>query len=116
MLRANWIRRPPIGSCSRPLEAFGRERLSKHFFMRDFLYSEISAVHGIPNAPSDPELAIEAGRGLCEHLLEPLHRTFGQVVVRSAFRSRTVNAWGSEHTPNCGEQPEQPCKAHLGLA
>ena len=31
------------------LEAFGRERLSAHFFMRDFLYSEISAVYGIPN-------------------------------------------------------------------
>ncbi len=29
------------------LEDFGRERLSEHFFMGDFLYSEISAVHGI---------------------------------------------------------------------
>ena len=84
------------------LEAFGRERLSKHFFMRDFLYSEISAVHGIPNIPSDPELALEAGKGLCEHLLEPLHRTFRQVVIRSAFRSRAVNAYGSEHGFNCG--------------
>ena len=83
------------------LEAFGRERLSKHFFMRDFLYSEISAVHGIPNVPSDPELAVAAGRGLCEHLLESLHRTFGQVVVRSAFRSRAVNAYGSAHKYNC---------------
>lgn len=25
----------------RGLEALGRERLSRHFFMRDFLYSEI---------------------------------------------------------------------------
>ena len=72
------------------LEAFGRERLSTNFFMRDFLHSEISAVHGIPNIPSDPELAVKAGRGLCTQLLEPLHRTFGQVVVRSAFRSRAV--------------------------
>ena len=83
------------------LEAFGRERLSTNFFMRDFLYSEISAVHAIPNVPSDPELAVEAGKGLCRELLEPLHRTFGQVVVRSAFRSRAVNAYGSEHTSNC---------------
>ena len=40
------------------LEAFGRERLSTHYFMRDFLYSEIAAVHGIPNVPDCPELAI----------------------------------------------------------
>lgn len=32
------MRRP--GSV-RGLEALGRERLSRHFFMRDFLYSEI---------------------------------------------------------------------------
>ena len=83
------------------LEAFGRERLSTNFFMRDFLHSEISAVHGIPNIPSDPELAVKAGRGLCTQLLEPLHRTFGQVVVRSAFRSRAVNDYGNKHTPNC---------------
>ena len=78
------------------LEAFGRQRLSTHFFMRDFLHSEISAVHGIPNIPSDPELALEAGRGLCQELLEPLHRTVGRVVVRSGYRSRVVNAFGSE--------------------
>ena len=92
------------------LEAFGRERLSKHFFMRDFLYSEISAVHGIPNVPSDPELAIKAGMGLCTKLLEPLHRTFGHVVVRSAFRSRAVNAYGSEHTPNCANNKNNRAK------
>ena len=84
------------------LEAFGRERLSTHFFMRDFLYSEISAVHGIPNIPSDPALALEAGRGLCKKLLEPLHRTFGRVVVRSAYRSPVVNAFGNEFGFNCG--------------
>ena len=83
------------------LEAFGRERLSTHFYMRDFLYSEISAVHSIPNIPFDPELAVKAGRGLCENLLEPLHRTFGQVVVRSAFRSRVVNAYGNALGFNC---------------
>ena len=92
------------------LEAFGRERLSTHFFMRDFLYSEISAVHGTPNIPSDPELALEAGRGLCTHLLEPLHRTFGHVVVRSAFRSRAVNAYGNEHTLNCASNEKNRAK------
>ncbi|MEX7220491.1 peptidase M15, partial [Pseudomonas aeruginosa] len=47
------------------LEELGRVRLSKHFFMRDFLYSEISQIEGIPNIPDYPDRAIEAGRGLC---------------------------------------------------
>lgn len=34
------------------LEELGRVRLSKHFFMRDFLYSEISQIEGIPNIPA----------------------------------------------------------------
>ncbi len=54
------------------LEELGRVKLSKHFFMRDFLYSEISQIEGIPNIPDYPDRAIEAGRGLCENLLEPL--------------------------------------------
>ena len=83
------------------LDAFGRERLSRHFFMRDFLYSEIAAVHGISNVPDDPELAIEAGKGLCEHLLEPLRDIFGRITIRSAFRSTTVNGYGNEHKLNC---------------
>ena len=79
------------------LEAFGRERPSTHYFMRDFLYSEIAAVHGIPNAPDDPELAIEAGKGLCNQLLEPLREVFGHITIRSAFRSTTVNGYGNKH-------------------
>ena len=54
------------------LEDFSRVRLSPTFFMRDFLYSEIAGFHGIPNLPDDPDLAIAAGRQLCETLLEPL--------------------------------------------
>ena len=52
------------------LTEFGRVRLSKTFFMRDFLYSEISQIEGIPNIPDYPDRAIEAGRGLCEQLLD----------------------------------------------
>ena len=43
------------------LEEFGRVRLSNSFFMRDFLYSEISNFYGIPNIPDDPDLAIAVG-------------------------------------------------------
>jgi hypothetical protein len=31
-----------------------RVRLSRWFFMRDFLYSDISNLHGIANLPADP--------------------------------------------------------------
>ena len=83
------------------LEDFGRERLSEHYFMRDFLYSEVSVVHGIPNVPDDAELAVRAGKGLCENLLEPLRSIFGHVVIRSAFRSAVVNDYCHKHGMGC---------------
>jgi len=79
----------------RELTAFGRVRLSRNFFMRDFLYSEIAAVHGLSNIPDDPDLAIAAGTRLCEDLLEPLQAAFGRIVIRSAYRSAELNAFGN---------------------
>lgn len=76
------------------LNEFGRTRLSTNFFMRDFLYSEIAAVHGLSNIPDDPALAIAAGTRLCEELLEPLQAAFGRIVIRSAYRSAEVNGFG----------------------
>src|SRR5436190_16133430 len=82
----------------RTAEALGRVRLSPSFFMRDFLYSEIAAIMGMRNLPNDPDLAIAAGRNLCEHLLEPLQATFGRLAIRSAYRSPEVNAYGNRHS------------------
>ncbi|MBB3972757.1 hypothetical protein [Hansschlegelia beijingensis] len=78
------------------LADFGRTRLSKSFFMRDFLFSEIAALHGFANVPDDPDLAIAAGARLCEELLEPIQDAFGRIAVRSAYRSPEVNGFGSE--------------------
>lgn len=89
----------------RAAEEFGRARLSPSFFMRDFLYSEISNVHGIANLPADPDLAIAAGGRLCEELLEPLQQTFGRLAIRSAYRSREVNAFGNANHYNCATNP-----------
>ena len=83
------------------LDAFGRQRLSKHYFMRDFLYSEIAEVHGIANVPDDAELAIKSGKALCRNLLEPLRHVFGHVTLRSAFRSANVNGFGNCRDMNC---------------
>ena len=83
------------------LEELGRVQLSKSFFMRDFLYSEISNFYGVPNIPEKPDLAIEVGKRLCVELLEPLNATFGRIEIRSAYRSPTVNALGNEKGHNC---------------
>ena len=65
----------------RALEELGRVRLSRNFFMRDFLYSEIANFYRIQNIPDDPDLAIMAGRKLCEEALEPLWERFGRISV-----------------------------------
>ncbi len=83
------------------LEELGRVRLSQNFFMRDFLHSEISQFHSIPNIPDDPDLAIEAGTRLCEELLEPLTARFGRISIRSAYRSKAVNEFGNRNGLNC---------------
>jgi hypothetical protein len=85
----------------RGAEDLGRVRLSRTFFLRDFLYSEIANIHGITNLPRDPDLAIAAGRALCEHLLEPLQASFGRLAIRSAYRSPEVNGFGNTHYRNC---------------
>ena len=78
------------------LENFGRIRLSRHFFMRDMLYSEVASRHGIMNVPDCPVRAFWVGTKLCDELLEPLHTVFGHVSIRSAFRSVTVNSCGNK--------------------
>ncbi len=83
------------------LEEIGRIRLSKNFFMRDFLYSEISQVEQIPNVPEDVDLAVQAGRGLCENILEPIQEALGRVSIRSGYRSPTVNDIGNKKKYNC---------------
>jgi len=83
------------------LENFGRVRLSKSFYMRDFLYSEISNIYGIQNIPDNPEIAIEAGTKLCTELLEPLNDTFGRISIFSGYRSPEVNQTGNEKKLNC---------------
>ncbi len=79
------------------LEDLGRVRLSDSFFMRDFLYSEISQIECIPNVPEYPEIAIEAGRGLCQNVLEPIQDALGRISIRSGYRSPAVNAKGAEN-------------------
>jgi hypothetical protein len=94
------------------LEELGRVRLSPSFFMRDFLYSEIANFFGLPNIPDDPDLAILAGKRLCQELLEPLEATFGCIAVRSAYRSPAVNRFGNDNALNCARN-ERSYAGHI---
>lgn len=96
----------------RAIEAFGRERLSKSFFVRDFLYSTIAVHHGMKNLPDDPDTFIAAGRGLCETLLEPLQDRFGRIAIRSAYRSPKVNETGRAKYGSCASN-EADYGAHI---
>lgn len=103
------MRRP--GSM-RGLETLGRVRLSRHFFLRDFLYSEIANVHGHQNIPDAPDLAIARGRALCETLLDPLQETFGRIALRSGYRSAALNAFGNARGLNCARN-DNPLECHI---
>lgn len=83
------------------LEAIGRVPLSRHFCMRQFLYSEIAAAYNIPNIPDDVELALRTGTRLCEDILEPIVEMFGPIIIRSGYRSAVVNAFGNKHHLRC---------------
>ena len=94
------------------LETLGRVRLSRHFYMRDFLYSEIGNFHEIQNIPDDPDLAIACGRAFCETLLDPLEETFGRIAVRSGYRSPRLNAFGNQRGLNCARN-DYPLECHI---
>lgn len=87
------------------LEEFGRIRLSKSFFMREFLYSEIAQIERIPNIPENPTHVVEVGRKLCEDVLEPIQDGLGRIGIRSAYRCPSVNAKGAENNNqyNCAK-------------
>jgi hypothetical protein len=94
------------------LEELGRIPLSRTFCLRDFLYSEIAAMHGLSNIPDDPDLAIAAGTKLCEELLEPLQDAFGRIIIRSAYRSSEVNALGAAKNYGCASN-ERSFAGHI---
>ncbi|HTL90466.1 MAG TPA: hypothetical protein VL134_13785 [Leptolyngbya sp.] len=69
--------------------------------MREFLYSEVSQIYGIQNIPDDPNLAIAAGKHLCQNILEPLQDQFGRISIRSAYRSAELNKFCNERELGC---------------
>lgn len=94
------------------LETFGRQRLSRYYFMRDFMYSEINGFHGVVNVPENPDLVLENGRALCTELMDPLEETFGRIAVRSGYRSPELNRYGNENRLNCARN-DHPLECHI---
>lgn len=94
------------------LEDLGRIQLSKSFFMRDFLYSEIANWYCVPNFPDYPDIAIRTGTELCQQLLEPIQEKFGRINIRSAYRSPSVNQLGNEKGHNCASN-EKNFASHI---
>lgn len=90
-----------VTSAVRLTEDIGRIRLSESFFFRDFLYSEVATVTGLPNIPTDVDAAVWAGRQLCEEILEPLQGLLGPIRIRSGYRSETVNRYGNHQRLGC---------------
>lgn len=68
-----------------------RQRVSKNFILRDFLYSSTSDYFGVSNKPSDmPEQVVASAKALCEVLLEPILAKFGRFFITYAYQSRKI--------------------------
>ena len=89
----------------RDLEKLGRVRITDSFFMREVLYSEVANYYGVRNIPDYPDIAVEAGRKLCEKLLEPLQDHFGRLHIRSGYRSPAVNELCAKKRLGCRINP-----------
>lgn len=75
--------------------------LSDHFILYEFTRSGAAIEHDLPNLPALHQE--QALRDLAIHVLEPLRRQFGPVVISSGFRTPKVNrivggAPNSQHT------------------
>lgn len=79
-----------------------RTMLSEHFMLYEMTRSGVAADNDLTNRPNDKQT--EALRALCQHVLEPLRRRFGPIVISSGYRSPAVNrlihgaAANSQHT------------------
>lgn len=63
-----------------------RRRLSPHFMLYCFSRNGKAADHSAGNVPGGS--AVKALEALCQHVLEPLSRHFGTVVIARGFMSR----------------------------
>ncbi|MBM6993114.1 MAG: peptidase M15 [Prevotella sp.] len=78
-----------------------KQHLSEHFTFYEMTRSGTATDHDLPNLPNLQQE--QALRDLALHVLEPLRRRFGPIVISSGYRSPKVNRLvggvsGSQHT------------------
>lgn len=76
------------GISSSSLDALSRVRLSQNFILRDFLFCASAAANGLSNCPENTAAVVQAGRVLCEKLLEPIVAHFGRFAITYGYQSR----------------------------
>lgn len=82
-------------SAYKTIERFSRQRLSKNFIMRDFLYLSEATHRGVGNYPeADHEHVLECGRQLCARVLEPVLEKFGNFAITYGYSNRQHMDWG----------------------
>jgi hypothetical protein len=77
------------GRLYKKYEALCRERVSKNFILRDFLFSVEAAARGRSNYPSDnEEQVIKSAKLLCSQVLEPILEHFGRFAITFGYQAR----------------------------
>lgn len=72
-------------------DTWTRQRVSKNFILREFLYSSRADYFGVSNKPSDhPEQVVASAKALCELLLEPILKKFGKFFITYGYQSRKI--------------------------
>jgi hypothetical protein len=69
-------------------EELSRIRLSKNFILRDFLFSTECAARGFTNYPEDVDAVVQAGKLLCDKVLEPVLEKWGRFWITFGYMSR----------------------------
>lgn len=63
--------------------------LTEHFSLPEMVRSGVALQQNIDNQPSTE--AVDNLRQLCRHVLEPLRRRFGRIIISSGYRSPRLN-------------------------
>ena len=88
------------------LDEWGRTRLSKHFILRDFLYSARGEILGITNYPQDDvHQEIKSGVALCEKVMEPVLEKFGRFAITYGYQNRTLIEAGYKKSAKHSSDP-----------
>jgi len=65
-------------------------KLSKNFYLSEFLVSQYATRHGIKNEP--PAAHLVRLKYLVANVLQPVRDKFGPVIISSGYRSKELNA------------------------